>query len=106
MTYAPLLVFGRKDRSGERVFDRDDAAYLSWLRTHPTGLVLNCERHPRAAYLVLHRAACRTINGSPARGRTWTADYIKVCADSRLELDDWASRQTGALPSPCGLCKP
>ena len=85
-------------------FVDDEDGYLTWLSTHSTGYVLNCERNPRAVYLVVHRATCGTISGQPARGRKWTAAYQKVCSDSLPELSDWA-RPVGSL-SPCGLCHP
>ena len=85
-------------------FVDDEDGYLGWLGVHSTGYVLNCERDPRATYLVVHRATCGTISGEPARGRNWTAAYQKVCADSLPELEDWA-RPVGSL-SACGLCHP
>lgn len=85
-------------------FEDDDAGYLGWLSTHPAGHVLNTGRSPAANYLILHRAACRTISGRPARGDRWTGQYIKVCSDEEPELEDWARRATGGTPQRCGLC--
>ncbi len=85
-------------------FERDDRGYLTWLGRQPGGYVINTTRRPTANYLVLHRATCRTISGTPARGRTWThGDYIKVCG-SRLELERWAAATTGGRVSACGQC--
>ena len=86
-------------------FIDDDAGYLAWLRQHPSGFVVNCERSPRPAYLVLHRASY-TINGTPARGRVWTRDYKKVCADGAGELEHWAGWTAGGRVSRCGICQP
>lgn len=88
------------------VFDHDDGAYLRWLATNPNGFVVNCGRPAQASYIVLHRAGCGSINGTPARGSTWTVAYRKVCAPSRNELDAWAHREAGASPSACALCHP
>lgn len=87
-------------------FVDDEYGYETWLRTHPTGYVLNCDRRPRANYLLLHRATCHTITGTPARGDTWTADYMKVAGDTIAELDAWARAETGGVPQRCGSCTP
>lgn len=85
-------------------FMDDDDGYIAWLAEHPNGFVLNCGRPPTPSYLMLHRAMCGTINGTPARGRSWTVIYQKVCANTKRELVDWAS-EIGVL-QPCKLCKP
>jgi hypothetical protein len=85
-----------------RHFVDDDAAYLEWLADHPTGFVINTGRNPSAAYLMLHRANCRTISGVPARGATFTGDYTKVCG-GRDELEAFAGQLGGAVQA-CGLC--
>jgi hypothetical protein len=51
---------------GMRHFVDDDAGYLAWLAGHPADFVINTGRSPSAAYLMLHRASCRTISGTPA----------------------------------------
>lgn len=85
----------------ERFVD-DDPGYFDWLARHPGGFVINTGRTPSAAYLMLHRAACATIRGRPARGATFTGEYAKVCGD-RDELESFA-RQLGGQAQPCGLC--
>ncbi|MFD5827306.1 hypothetical protein [Lentzea sp. NPDC060358] len=84
-------------------FSNDDAGYQRWLAAHPDLYVLNTERTPRPSYLVLHRATCRTITGTPARGRQWTAEYLKVCG-SRAELETFALNEVGGAAQACGLC--
>lgn len=79
-------------------FIDDDPGYLAWLRDHPTGFVINSTRHPTASYLVLHRAECWTINGTPSRGVSWTTDLRKVCADSKGDLAAWARSEVGGEP--------
>jgi len=86
------------------VFRDDEAGYLAWLTSHPTGFVLNAARSPRPDYLILHRATCRTINGTPTRGGPWTGPYIKVCADDDLAIAAWAGATVGAPPRRCRLC--
>ncbi|WP_309112724.1 hypothetical protein [Saccharothrix sp.] len=87
-----------------QTFMDDDAGYERWLAGHPDLFVVNAERTPRPSYLVLHRATCRTIGGTPARGARWTADYIKVCG-SRVDLEAFA-REVGGAARACGLCAP
>jgi hypothetical protein len=87
-------------------FQDDDDGYLNWLREHPGGLVVNCERQPRASYLKLHRATCAFISGTPSNGRSWTGPYIKVCALDALNLAAWTQRGTGATPQACAVCRP
>ncbi len=86
-------------------FVDDDTGYLRWTQRHPSGFVVNADRQPRPGYLVLHRATCPTITGTPARGSAWTKDYIKVCAVDGSPLERWAKRLGGSLRS-CGRCRP
>jgi hypothetical protein len=84
-------------------FVDDDARYLGWIAQNPDGFVLNTERKPTPTYLVLHRATCRTIGGTPARGDRWTTAYQKVCG-TRSELELWATQEVHAEPRLCPLC--
>jgi len=92
----------RRDDGGMERFVDDDAGYRDWLARHPDGFVINTGRTPTAAYLMLHRAACGSISGTPARGSTFTGDYAKVCG-GREELEGFG-RQLGGEAKPCGLC--
>jgi hypothetical protein len=87
-----------------RRFVNDDAGYGAWLAAHPRGYVLNTFPHVTSTYLVLHRAACRTINRPLAAGRSWTIQYGKTCADDRPEIEAWSLRETGMSVKPCGIC--
>ncbi len=73
------------------IFEDDDAGYLGWVDDHQHGFVVNSFRKPDPRYVILHRASCHTIRGKPARGERWTTgDFIKACAETRAELDQWA----------------
>lgn len=77
-------------------FVDDDDGYLEWLRDHPGGFVVNCERRPTRKYLQLHRAECTQVTVLQRGAHTWTrGDYRKVCAEGIRELDDWAKRDVG-----------
>jgi hypothetical protein len=84
-------------------FIDDDDGYLAWLAAHQDLFVLNAARHPTPAYLMLHRASCHTINGTPTRGTRWTGDYIKI-GGARGELVDYARREVGGHTQQCGTC--
>jgi len=86
-------------------FVDDDGGYLRWLSANPAGFVVNAYRRPTPDYLVLHAATCRTIFGTPTRGRRWTADYLKACSPDRSDLERWA-REVGGHLHPCGRCRP
>lgn len=51
---------------------------------------------------MLHRAACKTISGRPARGSTFMGEYSKVCG-TREELQRFAG-SLGGEPRPCRIC--
>jgi hypothetical protein len=83
-------------------FVDDDAGYQQWLANGPDGLAINAYRVPSSAYLVLHRAACKTISGRPARGSTFMDEYSKVCG-TRDELQGFAD-SLGGEARPCRIC--
>lgn len=88
-------------------FAEDDLGYEKWLTAHPAGFVVNCDRNPKASYLMLHRSRCHTVSGTPSRGDTWTSGaYIKVCAETVAELEAWAHSATGGALQRCGTCAP
>jgi hypothetical protein len=80
--------------------ENEDDRYLRWLADHPGGFVLNCYKNPTPSYLILHRATCPRISGTPSNGRSWTHDYRKVCADTETELVEW----TAAIGAPRHCC--
>lgn len=84
-------------------FEDDDAGYERWLTGHPNLFVLNTARNPAPNYLMLHRATCRTIVGTPACGTRWTSEYIKFCGE-QTELEQFAQSHLGGTASPCRLC--
>jgi len=93
---------GGHDGKVQRFLD-DDSGYLQWLATHRDGFVINTYRKPTGTYLVLHRATCRTISGTPAVGSRWTVDYAKFCG-GRSELEAFARNEVGGEPRICGRC--
>jgi hypothetical protein len=86
-----------------RRYADDDTGYLRWLAEHPDGFVINAARVASTAYLMLHRASCRTVAGVPTHGSRWTGDYIKFCGD-RAELERYALESLGGAARACGVC--
>jgi hypothetical protein len=89
-----------------RRFVKDDSGYRAWLEAHPHGFVLNTYAHVTAAYLVLHRAACRTINRPLPPPSLWTYPYAKTCSEDRGEIETWALRETRKAVKPHSGCLP
>jgi hypothetical protein len=87
-------------------FRNDDDAYLAWVGAHPEGYVVNIQRGLNPGDARLHRANCSTISGEPARGKTWTGPYIKLCSISIADLDAWTADRVGVPIRPCGVCRP
>jgi hypothetical protein len=83
-------------------FVDDDPGYLSWVAGHPEGYVVSAARRPSAAYLMLHRATCKTITRLQPRARTFTGPWSKLCGD-RDELEAYA-RGLGGTTLACGHC--
>lgn len=69
------------------LFSDAEARYLAWLAANPTGWVVNTTRRPDPEYLVLHRATCASI--STAHANYTTHGYMKVCAQTRADLEAW-----------------
>lgn len=87
-------------------FTDDDHGYLTWIAEHPKGLVLNTAQNPGLDYLVPHAAACSTISGTPARGESWTRDFIEHCSVHHAERHGFARVEGRGEAQPCGICQP
>ena len=89
-----------------QVFDNDDAGYLEWLAANGGGYVLNTTNPATREYLMLHRATCRHVTGSPSNGRQWTVQYLKVVADAAHPIESWCVARLDGRPTWCAHCKP
>lgn len=87
-------------------FHNDDAGYKAWLATHPDGYVINIARSRNASTARVHRADCRTLNRQSTQGGAWTGPYVKVCAQSIAELENWTEDHVGKPIPTCGTCDP
>ncbi|QQQ73720.1 hypothetical protein IOD16_20885 [Saccharothrix sp. 6-C] len=79
-------------------FTEDSGAYEHWLADNQDQYVVNAERSLNPDNLMLHRASCGTINGTPARGTTWVGSYVKLVG-TRVELET-----EHPTARPCRLC--
>lgn len=103
----PPVTNGAPPATAEPItFADNDAAYLAWIAANPKGFVINALRTPKSGPVLLHRAACKFITGSPPNGNLWTGEYIKHCALDVTALQTWAIDATGEPPKPCKLCHP
>ncbi|WP_370678806.1 HNH endonuclease [Comamonas sp. GB3 AK4-5] len=107
-----LLKRGCSQKEGDSVsssfeeFIQREADYLAWVTRHPDGFVLNTERKPRAAYMLLHTATCTTVTQykRDAREDAFTGHgYIKICSTDLNSLLAWMARY--GAPSFSGLCR-
>jgi len=87
------------------LFRDDDQSYAAWLAANSRGYVLNIERTLNPSDARVHHAQCRTITGTPPRGRTWTGTWVKACSLSLSELDAWALPHAGSPITRCGTCR-
>jgi hypothetical protein len=85
------------------VFDDGESDYQRWLGDHRRGYVINISRgYKRPDEARLHCAECDSISDSTKP--YVTGDYVKVCADRRNELDEWAIEELGTKVLTCGQC--
>jgi hypothetical protein len=60
------------------LFRDDDQGYAAWLAANGQGYVLSIQRTLNPSDARVHHAGCRTVTGTPPRGRTWTGPYVKA----------------------------
>jgi hypothetical protein len=87
------------------IFLNDDQAYLSWVRFHRDGFVLDGRRRHGRHQGLLHRSTCATIRGGKHKHWT-TGTRLKACSMDLSELADWARETSGAEASACEACHP
>src|SRR5687768_1548342 len=86
------------------IFINDDRAYLSWIRSHRGGFVLEARRTGNGQRLV-HRSTCGAIRTGDRRHWT-TGQRLKACSMSLPELADWVRETSGRELPCCGECRP
>ncbi|MCA9119115.1 MAG: hypothetical protein H6822_23160 [Planctomycetaceae bacterium] len=85
----------------------DDPVYVSWIRRHRDGFVLDTRRKATKRNMTLHRAICPEIRKSKSKRTHWTTrGKVKACAENHTELTDWALEQAGYEPRLCHACNP
>jgi hypothetical protein len=85
-----------------QLFRDDDKGFFDWLDENPNGFFINAARNPKPDYLVLHKSDCSHIDRNPSMN--WTKEYIKLCASSRSDLEEWATSVVGGEVTLCRTC--
>lgn len=88
-------------------FDNNEAGYLRWVHTNPSGFVINAEKRPGRMPnpYMLHRASCIFIT-TPNITNYTTTGYVKICSLDRQELVDWGTRHSRRDFLMCKYCAP
>lgn len=93
-------------------FIDNEAGYLTWVKGHSSGYVLNTERSKNRNYMVLHGAWCSQIKDyrqTDEFGKFTMRGYIKICAPDVEGLREWVrqhGRSDGTFSSDkCGCLK-
>jgi hypothetical protein len=96
-------------------FDKNERDYVGWFRANPDGYTVNEGR--TVEYHMMHRADCYTITvydtpfSNPKKkvnrrefGCYTEESYIKVCAETKQELEDHYT-QRGIKLQYCSKCR-
>lgn len=78
-----------------KIFRRDDAGYMKWLKDNPTGYVLNCRKEGR--FYRLHRANCVYLECKPSSGAT--TKNKKVCSEDMAFIKKWPRHEIWYCPT-------
>lgn len=90
-----------------REFRDDDTGYMEWLTEHPAGYVTNIRRNHSPTDARVHRAGCSAISVRQQSGKgSWTNQYVKVCAEHMIGIEQWAAEHVGEPISGCRTCRP
>jgi hypothetical protein len=91
-------------------FVNDDTGYMEWLKSNPSGFVINTSIAKAPGYMVLHRGCCPHISGYAAnfaKDAFTSKQYIKICSDQIDDLTDWVKqhgRTDGTFSKGCKTC--
>ncbi len=85
----------------------DDSVYVSWVRRHHGGFVLDTKRKATKRNTMLHRATCLEITKARTKRTRWTTGRrVKACSEDSQELVEWCLEQIGGEPKLCSVCSP
>ena len=82
----------------------DDDGYRDWLHRNPRGYVINIQRSMNPSDARLHDAECRDLIAQLGRDVQLAGSYVKVCGETRAEVDHWAADNVGEPIQLCGHC--
>ena len=85
-------------------FKHDDSGYLKWVVSNPNGYVVNVDEPQYfSEYPMVHSASHKSIS-SPKRSNYTTGRYLKFCAVSLQELEQWSQATYGRPLTHCAVC--
>ena len=96
------LMLTTHPRQSVTLFKDDDERFHDWLDQNPDGYFVNCDREPKSNYLVLHVSSCPHFDRSPKV--KWTTAYVKLCSESRADLEEWADETVRGELTLCRDC--
>ena len=83
----------------------DDDGYRDWLNKHPGGYVINIQRSHSPIDTYLHDAGCSSLIAQINRDVSLTGPYVKVCGETLIEVQQWATNNVNGAVPPCGICR-
>jgi hypothetical protein len=87
------------------IFLDEDGAYLSWVKRHGAGFVLDGTRQHGRHKGLLHRSTCADIR--TGKHKHWTTGKrLKACSMDLGELAQWARESLGKDAAECAACHP
>jgi hypothetical protein len=93
-------------RTATLEYDGDDAGFLWWKNSHPTGYVLGVRsKHPP----LLHRVRCPEVDRDRHPGRLKAKGSRQICAETTTALRGWLASElpeAGAVLARCPKCAP
>ena len=102
--YIRRLIEMKEVYTGVFTFDNDQE-YLDWTDRNPEGYLVNPYTEPKASYLMVHRAECRTIKKLTGKGTSFTTTgYSKFCSLELDKLKEWAAQKVHGELQPCKIC--
>ena len=89
------------------VYMDEDGPYLSWVKHHRNGFVMDWQRQPTNRHPIVHRAACRKIRVAGSKKTHWTTGRrLKACSLELEKLLSWARDESSSSPKFCNVCRP
>lgn len=90
--FRPSLGVRLQGSSMVTVFDKREDEYIAWVLANQDGFVANVDRDQNVPQYPMAHKASHKLMWSPKIGNFTTGDYVKFCASSLEELDQYARK--------------